>query len=59
MASMAKVCAAMDEILWAMASCLPTGLPHCTRSPAHLRQISEAELGACPRSRWGWRGARR
>src|SRR5258707_2809801 len=44
MASMAKVCAAMDEILCAMASCLPTGLPHCTRSDAHLRQISRHSL---------------
>ena len=42
--SMAKVVAAMSAILWAMASCLPTGRPHCTRSAAHLRQISRQSL---------------
>ena len=31
-ASIAKVRAAMSEILWVIASCLPMGLPHCTRS---------------------------
>ena len=29
----------MSEILWVIASWRPTGLPHCTRSPAHLRTM--------------------
>ena len=36
---MAKVVAAMSAILWEMASCLPMGLPHCTRSEDHSRQV--------------------
>ncbi len=30
----------MSAILWAIASCLPTGRPHCTRSFPQARQIS-------------------
>ena len=32
----------MRPILFAMASCRPIGAPHCTRSPAHWRQIVSA-----------------
>ncbi len=41
---MAKARVAMSVIMWATASCLPTGLPHCTRSLAHLRTISRQAL---------------
>ena len=41
---MAKTLAAISAILPAMAECCPIGTPHCTRSPAHLRQISSKRL---------------
>ena len=39
-ASIANVFAAISAILPAIAECWPIGAPHCTRSFAHLRQIS-------------------
>ncbi len=38
-ASIAYVSPAMNEILWATASCLPIGTPHWTRSLDHSRTI--------------------
>ena len=43
---MANVLAAIDPIIWATASCLPTGAPHCTRSLAQFRTISRHRLPA-------------
>ena len=41
-ASRANVLAAMVPSFWAMASCLPTGAPHWTRSAAHCRHDRRA-----------------
>ena len=41
---MANALAAMSAILWAIASCLPTGTPHWTRAFDHLRQTSSSSL---------------
>ena len=43
-ASIANVVAAISARICAIASCLPIGWPHCTRSFAHLRQISRQRL---------------
>ena len=43
-ASMAKMSAAIRPIFCAIASCLPTGWPHCTRSAAQRREISRQRL---------------
>ena len=43
-ASIAKMSAAIRPSFWAIASCLPIGWPHCTRSAAHRRAISSARF---------------
>ena len=43
-ASIAKTLPAISAIFPAIAACLPIGTPHCTRSPAHLREISSNRL---------------
>ena len=48
-ASIAKMSAAMRPSFCAIASCLPIGWPHCTRSAAHRRAISRQRLA--PRHR--------
>ena len=45
-ASIAKVLAAMAPIFWAIASCLPMGRPHCTRSLDQRREISRQRFPA-------------
>src|SRR5438309_11111625 len=43
---MAKVFAAIAPIFCAMASCLPIGRPHCTRSFDQVREISRQRFPA-------------
>ena len=43
---MAKMSAAIRPSFCAIASCLPIGWPHCTRSAAQRRHDLEAALGA-------------